>query len=216
MPIDDEATRELRAAHDVLAEVYAERLAGALDAMPIEQSLLRLFSHLAGAGGTVGDIGCGTGRLSSYLASHGLRPRGVDLSEEMVRVASRDHPAFEFEVADLRALPFEDASLDGAVSWYSLMYLPPTDRPAAYAELARVLKPGAPLAAAYKIGDGGRRRGGQALDLGIGFDIWWHSPEELHVDLAAAGFDLVFWGGRPAGPDEVQPQGYLVMARSLT
>lgn len=216
MPIDDEATRELRAAHDVLAEVYAERLAGALDAMPIEQALLGLFATLAGAGGAVVDIGCGTGRLSSFLASHGLRPRGVDLSEGMVRVASRDYPAFDFEVADLRALPFEDASLDGAVAWYSLMYLTPADRPAAYAELARVLKPGAPLAAACKLGDGARRRGGRSLDLGIGFDIWWHSPEELHNDLIAAGFDLVFWGGRPADPDEVQPQGYVVMTRSST
>src|SRR5215218_9435533 len=144
MPSSDASTDELRAAHDVLAEVYADRLAGALDAMPIERAVLGLFAELVTPGGTVGDIGCGTGRLAPFLAGRGLTPRGVDLSPEMVRVARRDHRKFRFDVADLRALPFADAELDGVVCWYSLMYLAPVHRPAAYNELARVLKPGAP------------------------------------------------------------------------
>ena len=36
----DAKTEELRAAHDVLAELYAERLVGALDRMPIERAVL--------------------------------------------------------------------------------------------------------------------------------------------------------------------------------
>lgn len=213
MPASNGSTDELRAAHDVLAEVYAERLAGALDAMPVDQAVLGLFAALVTPAGSVGDIGCGTGRLAPFLAARGLAPRGVDLSEEMVRVARRDHPAFRFEVADLRTLPFADGELDGAVCWYSLMYLPPDDRPAAYRELGRVLKPGAPLATAFKVGDGTHRRGGQSLDLGIEFDIWWHVPEWFQQDLVEAGFDVVFWAGRPADDGEVQPQGYLVMTR---
>lgn len=216
MPISDASTAELQAAHDVLAELYAERLAGLLDQMPAEQAVLGLLCQLVreAGGRTVGDIGSGSGRLAPYLAGQGLTPRGVDLSPEMVRVARRDHPGFEFQVSDLRSLPFEDASLDGAVCWYSLMYLPPEDRPAAFAELARVLRPGAPLATAYKLGDGTHRRAGRALDLGIEFDIWWLAPEELQQGLVDAGFEVIFWGGRPAEPDEPQPQGYLVVARS--
>ena len=84
-----------------------------------------------------------------------------------------------FYVADLRSLPFADAELDGVICWYSLMYLAPVDRPAAYAERARALKPGAPLAVAFKVGDGQHRRAGRTLNLGIEFDIWWHSPEDL-------------------------------------
>jgi ubiquinone/menaquinone biosynthesis C-methylase UbiE len=55
----------------------------------------------------------------------------------MIRVARREQPDFEYEVADLRELPFADASLAGIVCWYSLMYLAPSDRPKAFAELAR-------------------------------------------------------------------------------
>ena len=55
----DAKTEELRAAHDVLAEFYAERLAGALDQMPIDQAVLGLFCDLtlaAGLGSSVADV----------------------------------------------------------------------------------------------------------------------------------------------------------------
>jgi SAM-dependent methyltransferase len=134
--MDDAQTDELRAAHDVLAEFYAERLAAALGRRPEERGVLGLFCELvhgAGNGTAVGDIGCGTGRLDPYLAAQGLTPHGVDLSPEMVRVARREQPEFRYEVADLRQLPFADSSLAGLVCWYSLMFLPPAGRPAGFA-----------------------------------------------------------------------------------
>jgi SAM-dependent methyltransferase len=212
----DPRTVELREAHDVLAEVYATHLAGLIDQMPIERAVLGLFRDLVvegGLGTAVGDVGCGTGRLAPYLHGLGLEPRGVDLSPEMVRVARRDHPGFDFDVADLRALPFEDASLAGVVCWYSLMYLAPEDRAGAFAELARVVAPGGHLACAFKVGDDRVRRGGRTLDLGIEFDIWWHSLASMQQQLLEAGFETVFSAERPADPDEVQPQGYLVARR---
>jgi hypothetical protein len=42
----DAKTEELRAAHDVLAEFYADRLAGALDRMPADRAVLGLFCEL--------------------------------------------------------------------------------------------------------------------------------------------------------------------------
>ena len=53
----------------------------------------------AGLGTSVGDIGCGTGRLEPYLAARGLCPCGTDLSPEMIRVARRDYPGFGFDIA---------------------------------------------------------------------------------------------------------------------
>lgn len=212
----DAKTAELRDAHDVLAPLYADRLADALDHMPIDRAVLGLFGDLvrdAGVGVEVGDVGCGTGRLEPFLAARGLTPHGVDLSPEMVRLARRDHPEFGYEVADVRALPFADASLAGVVCWYSLMYLAPADRPVAFAELARVVKPGGYFATGFKAGDGRVRRGAQTLDLGIGFDVYWMEPAEMERLAAGAGFETVFRGGRPADPDEGQPQGFLVARR---
>lgn len=212
----DAKTEELRSAHDVLAGLYATRLAGLLNRMPIDRAVLGLFSELtltAGLGTSVGDVGCGTGRLEPYLAARGLSPAGVDLSPGMIRVARRDYPGFDFGVADLRGLPFQDASLAGVVCWYSLMYLAPPDRPAAFSELARVVKPGGYLVTAFKAGDSQLRRGGHSTGLGVEFDVYWLSPDEVRRRVTGAGFTAVFWAGRPAEGQEGSPQGYLLARR---
>jgi SAM-dependent methyltransferase len=209
----DAQTEELRAAHDVLAEFYAERLAGALDRMPQDRGVLGLFCELvlrADIGTDVGDIGCGTGRLEPFLAVCGLSPTGIDLSPEMIRVARREQPDFEYEVADLRKLPFPDGSLAGIVCWYSLMYLAPSERPAAFAELARVVKPGGYLVTAFKAGDGGLRRGGRTTGLGVEFDVYWLSPDEMERCVNDAGFATVFWGGIPPEREGASTGGYLI------
>jgi hypothetical protein len=151
--------------------------------------VLGLFCDLtlaAGLGASVGDIGCETGRLGPYLAARGLSPQGVDLSAEMTRVARRDHPGFG--IADLRALPFEDASLTGVVCWYSLMFL--------------------------KAGDSRVRRGGRTTGLGVEFDVYWLSPDEMERRVGDAGFATVILGGRPAEGQEGSPQGYLLARKS--
>jgi SAM-dependent methyltransferase len=213
----DAATEELRGAHDALAELYATRLADALDRMPADQAVLGLFCDLtlaAGLGTSVGDVGCGTGRLTPWLAARGLTPRGVDLSPGMIRAARRDYPGFSFDVADLRELPFADVSLAGAACWYSLMFLAPPDRPAAFGELARVIKPGGYLVTAFKAGDGQLRRAGRGTSLGVEFDIYWLSPQEMERRMTDAGFTTVFWAGRPPEGQEGSPQGYLITRRS--
>lgn len=212
----DARTEELRAAHDVLAEFYVDRLADAMDRMPADRAVLGMFCDLVtstGLGSAVGDIGCGTGRLAPFLAARGLSPRGIDLSPQMVRVARRDYPDFPFDVADLRALPFEDASLAGAVCWYSLIFLAPSDRPAAFGELARVVKPGGHLVAAFKVGDNQLVRAGRSTNLGVEFDVYWLPPEEMARQITDAGFIPVFWAGRPAEEQEGSPQGFLIARR---
>ncbi|TDN76274.1 MULTISPECIES: class I SAM-dependent DNA methyltransferase [Pseudonocardia] len=213
----DASTEELRGAHDAIAELYAEVLADSLDRSPEDRAVLDLFRELLpghGVGVTVADIGCGSGRVADHLARHGVRPHGVDLSPEMVRVATRDHPGIPFEVADLRRLPFADGGLAGAVAWYSLMYLAPDQRAAAFAEIARVLAPGGLLAAGFKLGDDTPRRGGAAV--GVAFDVYWLSMQEFERRLADAGFRTVFRAERPPRPDrpgEDQQQGYLLAER---
>jgi SAM-dependent methyltransferase len=211
----DATTDELRRAHDAIAELYADQLAHALDHMPIDRAVLGLFCELLAeyeaAGAAVGDIGCGSGRLAPFLVARGLEPHGVDLSPEMIRVARRDHPGIPFDVADVRNLPFVDASLAGVVCWYSLMYLAPSARPRAFGELARVLRPGGHLVAAFKVGDDRMRRGGASV--GVGFDVYWHSSAEMEREVSAAGLELVFSARRPPDSGEEQPQGYLIARR---
>jgi SAM-dependent methyltransferase len=99
--------------------------------------------------GTLLEIGSGPGRLAVLLAQRapGLEAVGVDISPEMVeRAARRVEEAglgerVRFEVGDVGALPFPDASFDGAVSTLSLHHWPDPAR--GLAEIHRILKPGA-------------------------------------------------------------------------
>jgi len=213
----DASTEELRDAHDVLSEWYAKNLTGVLESMPVERAMLDLFAEMTLAVGTeVADVGCGTGRLLPYLAGRGLSPRGVDLSPGMVEVARRDHPGFTYEVADLRALPFGDASLAGVVCWFSLIFLAPEARERAFGELARVVKPGGYLVTAFKHGDGTLRRnapGSLVGGMGLDFDRYWLSAREMEDRFAAAGFTPVFQGSTP--PEAAQPPyGYMLVRRT--
>jgi hypothetical protein len=106
-----------------------------------------------------------------------------------------------------------DASLAGLVCWYSLMFLAPPDRPAAFRELARVVKPGGYLVTAFKAGDSQLRRAGRSTGLGVEFDVYWLSPDEMERQVTSAGFAIVFWGGRPAEGGEGSPQGYLLAVK---
>lgn len=63
--------------------------------MPVDRAMLRLSCDLVLTSRTsrmVGDVGCGSGQLTSYVAGRRLEPHAIDPSPEMVRVARRDHP----------------------------------------------------------------------------------------------------------------------------
>ena len=163
----------------------------------MERAVLDLFCDLtlaADLGINVGDVGCGTGRLAPYLAAKGLAPWGVDLSPEMIRVARRDYAAYRFDVADLRELPFEGASLVGVVCWYSLIFLAPADRQAAFGELYRVIKPGGYLVTAFKAGSSQVRRAGRSANLGVEFDLYWQTRRRWNDASEAIAKSLVgYW-----------------------
>lgn len=96
------------------------------------------------------DAGCGIGGTARCLAAeHGCRVTGVDLTPEYIDVARMLTEqlglaeACRFEVGSATDLPYAEACFDAAVSFHVAMNI--EDRPAFYAELARVARPGAAL-----------------------------------------------------------------------
>jgi ubiquinone/menaquinone biosynthesis C-methylase UbiE len=99
-------------------------------------------------GETVLDIGCGTGSLA-LLAKEKVGPGqvfGIDASPEMIararRKAARAGADVAFAVAPAQALPFDDNSIDVALSTLMLHHLPRPSRDELAKEIRRVLKPG--------------------------------------------------------------------------
>ncbi len=106
---------------------------------------------------TILDAGCGTGSLTFALAQRAknLRIEGIDFSPAYVEHATgRNHnPNITFRVGDICALPFADAAFDRVLSLLVLHFVPDTKQ--AVAELRRVARPGATVAAAVWDARGG-------------------------------------------------------------
>jgi ubiquinone/menaquinone biosynthesis C-methylase UbiE len=89
------------------------------------------------------DAGCGTGRFAAELAESSIaRVWDMDASPEMLAVARAKTRRAGFKEGRLEALPFRDSWFDAAVAWLVVHLV---DRPAAFAELRRVLGPGGRL-----------------------------------------------------------------------
>jgi ubiquinone/menaquinone biosynthesis C-methylase UbiE len=98
-----------------------------------------IAAHVRLAGKSVGravELCCGTGAVARALHAAGWDVTGVDLSEGMVKEASKHVKAV---VGDVAHLPFEDQTVDLVVMRQAYFLL--DNGPAALAEVRRILKP---------------------------------------------------------------------------
>jgi SAM-dependent methyltransferase len=100
------------------------------------------------AGQRVLDIGCGLGGPARYIAKRfQCHVSGLDITEPFVEAAKkltallRMEQAVNIEQGDGQRLPYPDSHFDGAYTQHVTMNV--ADRPGFFAEVFRVLKPGA-------------------------------------------------------------------------
>ena len=179
------------------------------------QELLARF--LPSPPAVVADVGGGAGIYAFWLAERGYEVHLVDPVELHIRQA-REQPGRLASAAlgDARALPVADASADVVLFLGPLYHLlEARDRTAALAEAARVLRPGGLLAAAgisrfastldglfHRLLDEPGFEEITVADLRDGRHLnpgrnprwfttsYFHHPDELRAEVAAAGFDV--------------------------
>lgn len=104
-----------------------------------------------GAGETVLDLGSGGG-FDCFLAANAVGPEGhvigVDMTEDMIAVATRNaervgYANVEFRLGEIEDLPVENESVDAIISNCVINLVP--DKHRAFAEAFRVLRPGGRL-----------------------------------------------------------------------
>src|SRR5256885_10338046 len=88
-------------AYDAVATEYAETFFRELERKPFDRVLLDEFAWRVAGEGPVLEVGCGPGQIARYLKDKHVDVRGLDLSEEMVRVARSLNRDIEFRQGDM-------------------------------------------------------------------------------------------------------------------
>ncbi|WP_067532825.1 class I SAM-dependent methyltransferase [Nocardia crassostreae] len=208
--VDD--VRATRDAYNGVAELYTSMFRDHLATSPFDRAMLEVFAaHIReGAPGPVADLGCGPGRLTTYLRDLGLEVFGLDLSPEMIRLARIDHPGIRFDVGSMEQLDLDDAALSGIVAWYSIIHTPPERVPAVLTEFARVLRPGGHILFGFQAPDA--RDGVQQFDHKVTPGYRW-APDTLAETLNGTGFRTIARLIREPRPDERFQQACLLAVR---
>jgi 2-polyprenyl-6-hydroxyphenyl methylase/3-demethylubiquinone-9 3-methyltransferase len=91
---------------------------------------------------TVLDVGCGAGFLTNEFAQKGMTVKGIDMSEDSLRVAKAhdETQSVDYLVGDAYHLPFPDGYFDVVTAMDFLEHVEEPDR--VVRECARVLRPG--------------------------------------------------------------------------
>jgi 2-polyprenyl-3-methyl-5-hydroxy-6-metoxy-1,4-benzoquinol methylase len=99
----------------------------------------------AASGGKALDVGCGTGgRFVRTLESNNFLVTGLDVSKEMVRLASSNHPEHRFLHQDICSWDTEE-KFDFIVAWDSIFHLPLVMQKPVVAKLCQFLAKGGVL-----------------------------------------------------------------------
>ena len=181
---------DVRQSYDSAARAYAEHLASELDRKPLDRHLLNRFAEAVRGVGLVADLGCGPGHVARYLDAQGVRMVGIDLSPEMIRVASEFQPGIEFRAGDMRALDLPDGSLAGVIAFYAIVHFQPDELGPVFREMRRVLSPGGLALLSFHVGE-------EVVHLDdlfgapVSLDFRFHVPDRVIEALESAGFTVM-------------------------
>jgi SAM-dependent methyltransferase len=135
----------LRRAPAEYDDVFMARMASAyLERTPWTELRLAAVEDLVEprAGDRIVDLGCAAGAVTHFLSEFGCDVVGVDAEPRAIEKARALFPQLDFVLADVRVLPFDDASYDKAVAADLVEHLDDETFRALLRELRRVLVPG--------------------------------------------------------------------------
>ena len=157
----------------------------------------------------VGDLGCGTGQVTSGVAPYVRRVIAVDGSGEMLQAARRRLQEFDnvsIRRGDLEALPIEEGELDAAALVLVLHHLPLPGT--VLREAARVLKPGGRLVVVDMLPHDREEYKQQMGHVWLGF-----SRDRITAELGEAGFERVAVHALPPEPGVKGPTLFAASCR---
>ncbi len=153
----------------------------------LERGWMERFVALLPSGGSVLDLGCGSGQpIARHLLESGFAVVGVDSSPNLIAKCRNRFPEAEWVVADMRTL-FINQKFDGLIAWDSFFHLSHKDQRGMFAIFREHASSGAPLL--FTTGT----EHGEAIGSFEGESLYHASlaPEEYRTHLASYGFKVL-------------------------
>ncbi|NCH82502.1 class I SAM-dependent DNA methyltransferase [Cronobacter malonaticus] len=153
----------------------------------VEQPWLDAVLEGLEEGGTVLDIGCGSGSpVGMYIDSKGFDITGVDITPALIALCRERLSRHRWLTGDMRTLSL-NARFDALIAWDSFFHLTREDQRAMFAIFQQHAKPGAKLL--FNSGP----ENGEAVGEFLGEPLYHASlsPEEYTQLLNAHGFDVL-------------------------
>ncbi|HWH22857.1 MAG TPA: class I SAM-dependent methyltransferase, partial [Allosphingosinicella sp.] len=111
----------------------------------IEMRWLDRFAALLPEGGSVLDLGCGSGNpIASNLIARGYKVTGLDSSASLIALCRGRFPAQEWIVGDMRKIDLA-RRFSGLIAWHSFFHLNPDDQRQMFQRFAGHSAPGGAL-----------------------------------------------------------------------
>lgn len=213
---DQRFLEKTRTAYDTFAEEYAKDPRQDYGGLPFERAMLTAFAEYTRASGSglpVADLGCGHGKVTSFLHGLGVDVFGIDLSPEMIALARKENPGLRFDVGSMTSLSLPSASVSGIVASYSIIHVPDSALPSLFDGFARVLAPGGEVLVVFFTGDEQRRRT-EAFGHEVSLDYHLRPADRVAEAMRGAGLVERARLLRAPTPDELLPRGFLFATKS--
>jgi cyclopropane fatty-acyl-phospholipid synthase-like methyltransferase len=157
----------VRRGYDAACARYDQEFHGATK----YQAWLGQLREAIPAGGTVLDLGCGSGLpVALNLTEAGFDVTGVDISDVQISRARELVPQATFIRADVTAVEFSPESFDAVVSFYALIHIPVQEQLQLLTKVAAWLRPSGSFVATT---GQGAWTGVEENWLGSGAAMWW-------------------------------------------
>ncbi len=171
--------------------------------------LLPFLPRLRALGRRVVEVGCGPGLDAATLEAAGFKVTGFDRAAPPLPRARAAAPGAAFLRADVTRLPFRADAFDGAVASLSLHYLSWDETRAAFGEVRRVLRPGAPFLFRVNATDDFHHGAGEGDELEPNF---YRNPNSFHAETKRF-FDEAMVRAALAGWFEVEHLAHMTIHR---
>ena len=205
---------ETRKSFNLAAEKYFELFKDEMKQKEYDRVFLDKFANDFDSKSVICDVGCGPGHITRYLFDKGLNVFGIDISERCIQIARRENPKMRFQVMDMARLDIADESVDGIVSFYSIIHTPKRFIHTLFHEFNRVLKKGGKLLIVVKKGD----TEGYVYELeGFKTRLYFtnFNEEELKSYLQTCGFELIFLETRQPYEFEISVERIYALGKKI-